>query len=110
MLNETYPGVSVQTDIEILNAVQKSVAPLWHAAATSKMDTAGNPMATIDSSSKVFGTQEFSVVDASSFFLLPPGHPQSLYIPLHRNLLVKLGANNRSASMKSFAKIDFGLR
>lgn len=34
-------------------------------------------MAVVDSKARVFGVNGLRVVDASSFALLPPGHPQS---------------------------------
>jgi choline dehydrogenase len=34
-------------------------------------------MAVIDNNAKVFGVNGLRVVDASSFPILPPGHPQS---------------------------------
>lgn len=36
-----------------------------------------NPMAVIDSHARVIGVQSLRVVDASSFPILPPGHPTS---------------------------------
>lgn len=75
--DEYYPGPVVQTDAEILEAIRKSVAPVWHAAATCKMGKLTDPMAVIDSSAKVYGVRNLRVVDASSFPFLPPGHPQA---------------------------------
>jgi choline dehydrogenase-like flavoprotein len=36
-----------------------------------------DPMAVVDSQARVIGVNKLRVVDASSFALLPPGHPQS---------------------------------
>ncbi|KAL9012168.1 MAG: hypothetical protein Q9173_003049 [Seirophora scorigena] len=74
---EYYPGPSVQTDAEILDAIRQSVAPVWHAASTCKMGKPTDKMAVIDTSMKVYGIKNLRVVDASSFPFLPPGHPQA---------------------------------
>lgn len=49
----------------------------WHAACTCKLGMANDTMAVVDSKARVFGVQKLRVVDASSFALLPPGHPMS---------------------------------
>lgn len=36
-------------------------------------------MVVVDSKVRVIGTKRLRVVDASSFALLPPGHPQSTF-------------------------------
>jgi choline dehydrogenase len=74
---EYYPGADVQTDQQILKAIQKQVMTVWHAACTCKMGKDLDPEAVVDSEAKVFGVSGLRVVDASSFALLPPGHPQS---------------------------------
>ncbi|KAL8647900.1 MAG: hypothetical protein Q9210_005287 [Variospora velana] len=74
---EYYPGPSVQTDAEILQAIRQSVAPVWHAASTCKMGKPTDEMAVIDTSARVYGVKNLRVVDASSFPFLPPGHPQA---------------------------------
>lgn len=75
---EVFPGPAVKTDEEILEAIKRMVAPLWHASATCKMGMENDTMAVIDSSARVFGTRGLRVVDASSFPFLPPGHPQGM--------------------------------
>jgi choline dehydrogenase-like flavoprotein len=74
---EAFPGPEVQTDAEILEAIKNSLMTLWHPACTCKMGTASDPMAVLDSQAKVRGVSGLRVVDASSFPILPPGHPQS---------------------------------
>ncbi|PVH75764.1 GMC oxidoreductase [Cadophora sp. DSE1049] len=74
---EYFPGPAVQTDAQILDTIQKTVMTVWHAACTCKMGRASDPDAVVDSEAKVFGVSGLRVVDASSFALLPPGHPQS---------------------------------
>ncbi|KAL3466531.1 hypothetical protein BJX64DRAFT_274503 [Aspergillus heterothallicus] len=74
---EYLPGVSVQTDEEILDFVKSTVVPVFHAAGTCAMGKESDPMAVVDSTGKVFGVKNLRVVDASIFPTLPPGHPQS---------------------------------
>jgi len=74
---EYYPGPSVQSDTDILQAIQESLAPVWHAAATCKMGKPTDKMAVIDTSMRVHGVHGLRVVDASSFPFLPPGHPEA---------------------------------
>jgi choline dehydrogenase len=50
---------------------------VWHASCTCAMGKKSNPNAVIDSTAKVIGVSNLRVVDASSFPVLPPGHPQS---------------------------------
>ncbi|VBB81475.1 Putative GMC oxidoreductase [Podospora comata] len=74
---EAYPGPGVQSDGEILEAIRNSLMTLWHPACTCKMGREGDPMAVLDSKARVRGVSGLRVVDASSFPILPPGHPQS---------------------------------
>ncbi|KAH8657801.1 choline dehydrogenase [Xylariales sp. PMI_506] len=74
---EYWPGSSISTDEQILAYIQDSLMTVWHAACTCKMGKMSDPMAVIDSAARVFGVQGLRVVDASSFPVLPPGHPQS---------------------------------
>lgn len=41
------------------------------------MGVESDPMAVVDSKGRVFGVSGLRVADASSFALLPPGHPES---------------------------------
>ncbi|KAL8799140.1 MAG: hypothetical protein Q9182_006115 [Xanthomendoza sp. 2 TL-2023] len=74
---ERIPGPAVQTDAEILNYIRRTVAPVWHAAATCKMGHSADRMAVVDGEARVYGVEGLRVVDASSFPFLPPGHPQA---------------------------------
>ncbi|PBP17670.1 GMC oxidoreductase [Diplocarpon rosae] len=74
---EYFPGPAVQTDAQILDTIQKTVQTVWHAACTCKMGKSSDPDAVVDAQARVFGVSGLRVVDASSFALLPPGHPQS---------------------------------
>ena len=86
---EYYPGTSVQTDEQILEFIKNNVMTLWHPAGTCKMGNSTDPLAVIDSQARVRGVTGLRVVDASSFPILPPGHPQSTICEqnsLRRNL------------------------
>lgn len=74
---EYYPGANVTSDAQIREFVKESTRPVFHAACTCKMGKKRDSMAVVDSSARVYGVQGVRVVDASSFPLLPPGHPQS---------------------------------
>lgn len=74
---EYWPGSQVQTDEEILYMIRSNLMTVWHAACTCKMGKSSDPMAVVDSQSRVFGVENLRVVDASAFALLPPCHPQS---------------------------------
>lgn len=49
---EYYPGANVQTDEQILDAIQKQVMTVWHAACTCKMGKASDPEAVVDSEAR----------------------------------------------------------
>lgn len=72
---EAFPGLKVaRTDEEILGVTRNTLATIWHAAGTCRMDKAeGDPMAVVDGKARAIGTQGLRVVDASAFALLPPG-------------------------------------
>lgn len=74
---EFFPGPAVKTDAQILETIRNTLHTVYHASGTCKMGTSEDPTAVVDSAGRVFGTQALRVVDASSFALLPPGHPQS---------------------------------
>ncbi|KAF7189262.1 Patulin synthase [Pseudocercospora fuligena] len=75
---EYFPGTDkVQTDSQILDTIRNTLQTVWHASCTCKMGKASDPMAVVDSRARVFGVTGLRVVDASSFAILPPGHPQS---------------------------------
>jgi choline dehydrogenase len=74
---EYFPGPEVQTDEQILETIRASVMTIFHAACTCKMGAADDPMAVVDSKARVLGVRGLRVVDASSFAMLPPGHPQA---------------------------------
>lgn len=75
--DEYLPGfATVNTDAEILNWVRNNLMTVWHASCTCSMRTK-NQGGVLDSRLRVYGVDALRVVDASSFPILPPGHPQS---------------------------------
>ena len=74
---EAFPGSHIQTDAQIEDIIQKSFSSIFHAACTCSMGRVNDPMAVVDSESRVIGVKGLRVVDASAFPLLPPGHPQA---------------------------------
>ncbi|KFY81567.1 hypothetical protein V500_11297 [Pseudogymnoascus sp. VKM F-4518 (FW-2643)] len=74
-----YPAASKggETDEELLAEVRAGFNTVWHAACTCKMGKKEDKMAVVDVKARVFGVKGLRVVDASSFALLPPGHPVS---------------------------------
>lgn len=49
----------------------------YHASGTCAMGMKNETMAVIDAKARVIGVEGLRVVDASSFPVLPPGHPQA---------------------------------
>ncbi|KAI9654952.1 MAG: hypothetical protein M1821_005705 [Bathelium mastoideum] len=75
---EYYPGHNgTQGDAELLDIIKTGYQTVWHASCTNKMGKTNDPMAVVDSKAQVIGVKNLRVVDASSFPLLPPGHPIS---------------------------------
>ncbi|KAM0271681.1 hypothetical protein ACHAQH_008967 [Verticillium albo-atrum] len=87
---EYFPGPAVQTDAQILKTIRDTVMTVWHAACTCRMGKKDDPMAVVDSDAKVIGVQGLRVVDASSFALLPPGHPQSTVYVLAEKIAAEI--------------------
>jgi choline dehydrogenase len=75
--DEYMPGLEVQSDEAIWEWIQKDAITIWHASSTCKMGRKGDPMAVVDSKTRVYDLQGLRVVDASAFPFLTPGHPQS---------------------------------
>ena len=74
---EYMPGPNVTSDADILAYIEKSSYQNWHASCTCRMGKVDDPMAVVDTHAKVIGVDRLRVVDASSFAVLPPGHPES---------------------------------
>ncbi|KAE9385062.1 alcohol oxidase [Gymnopus androsaceus JB14] len=90
---EYYPGTQYQTNEELTNIIRDSSVMLWHASATCKMGALNDPLAVVDTHAQVIGVQKLQVVDASSFPILPPGHPQSMVFLLSDALAEKIADN-----------------
>jgi len=74
---EYAPGENITSDEDILQYIMASSYQNWHASCTCRMGKIDDPLAVVDSRARVIGVQRLRVVDASSFALLPPGHPES---------------------------------
>jgi choline dehydrogenase len=73
--DETFPGLDVASDEDILALAQKQIFPSHHGSCTCKMGKESDSMAVLDSQARVYGLKNLRVVDASSFPVLPPGAP-----------------------------------
>ncbi|XP_072179596.1 choline dehydrogenase, mitochondrial-like [Diadema setosum] len=62
---ELQPGPSVQTDAEIDAFIRANAISAYHPSCTCKMGSEDDPMAVVDSSTRVFGVENLRVVDAS---------------------------------------------
>lgn len=87
VIEEFMPGANVTSDEDILNYIMSTAYQNWHASCTCRMGRVDDPMAVVDTHAKVIGVQGLRVVDASSFAVLPPGHPQSTVCKLEREAL-----------------------
>ncbi|KAI9618180.1 hypothetical protein H4Q26_012528 [Puccinia striiformis f. sp. tritici PST-130] len=74
ILNEHYPGPSVQTDAEWLKSVKSRVRTEYHPIGTSSM-MPQNQAGVVDPQLKVYGTQNLRVVDASVLPIQIGAHP-----------------------------------
>lgn len=90
---ETFPGLDVASDDQILASIKQNLMTVWHAASTNRMaNNAQNGV--LDSNFRVFGVDGLRVVDASSFPRLLPGHPQAVcYMIAERAADIILAAN-----------------
>lgn len=91
---EYFPGSSVSTDAQILQNIRDTVMTVWHASCTCRMGKADDPTAVVDKDARVIGVNGVRVVDASSFALLPPGHPQSTVYVLAEKIAAQILAGN----------------
>lgn len=72
---EVYPGLQVDSDAQILAAIQKQAFPVSHGSCTCAMGPPTNKQAVVDGLGRVYGVHGLRVVDASIFPVLPPGTP-----------------------------------
>ncbi|KAI4864081.1 putative glucose-methanol-choline oxidoreductase [Hypoxylon rubiginosum] len=91
--DEAFPGNNVTTDAEIETAVRTDFETVWHAACTCAMGKADDTNAVVDSQARVIGVQNLRVVDASSFPILVPGHPQSTIYGLAEKIACDISGN-----------------
>ncbi|PQE14616.1 choline dehydrogenase protein [Rutstroemia sp. NJR-2017a BVV2] len=77
---ESYSGIDVASDADILSHIMKTTCPIWHASSSCKMGTSNDSMAVVDSQARVFGVTGLRVVDSSAFPFLIPGHPQATHL------------------------------
>ncbi|AEO67488.1 341e151e-c8f5-48a2-a6b5-f6e4095bcee6 [Thermothielavioides terrestris] len=91
---EVKPGVSVQTDAQILDYVRENAIPIWHACATNAMGTNASAGAVVDWRAKVFGVDGLRVVDASALPFALPGHPQATIYAFAEKIAASILAGN----------------
>lgn len=77
VVKEATSGSDLTSDEAILKFIMANSYQNWHASCTCRMGKRDDSMAVVDSRARVIGVHGLRVVDASSFALLPPGHPQS---------------------------------
>ncbi|KAL8765549.1 MAG: hypothetical protein Q9209_007420 [Squamulea sp. 1 TL-2023] len=90
---EAFPGLQVQSDAQIEDIIKRSMNTIYHAACTCAMGRANDTMAVVDTQGRVFGVKGLRVVDASSFPLLPPGHPQATVYALAEKIACDISGN-----------------
>jgi choline dehydrogenase len=76
-LEETVPGLDVQTDEQILDAFARMGGPAYHAAGTCRMGADDDSV--VDPQTRVRGVQNLNVVDLSVFPILTSGNT---YVPV----------------------------
>ncbi|TVY83212.1 Versicolorin B synthase [Lachnellula suecica] len=91
---EFSPGAAVTSDAAILAVIEASATSISHAAGTCKMGKSTDSLAVVDNHAKVFGVTGLRVVDASTFPLLPPGHPQGTVYALAEKIAADILAGN----------------
>ncbi|KAI1100590.1 putative GMC oxidoreductase [Jackrogersella minutella] len=91
--DESYPGLSTQTDTEILEVIKKSFNTIYHGASTCAMGPEDDEMAVVDNAGRVIGVQGLRVVDASAFPLLPPGHPMATVYAFAEKMACEISGN-----------------
>lgn len=98
--DEYFPGMEHATDEQILDVIRNTVMTIYHAACTCKMGLREDSMAVLDSKARVYGVEGLRVVDASSFPILVPGHPQSTVCTSFAHLKMILANQYRYACRK----------
>jgi choline dehydrogenase len=75
--DETFPGPQVASDDQIHEIIKQSYNTIYHGACTCAMGKKNDRLAVVDTKARVYGVKGLRVADASSFPILPPGHPQA---------------------------------
>ncbi|KAK4640614.1 hypothetical protein QC761_601080 [Podospora bellae-mahoneyi] len=96
---EYFPGPDVKTDAQILAVIRNTVQTIWHASCTCRMGKRDDRWAVVDKEAKVIGVDGLRVVDASSFALLPPGHPQSTVYVLAEKIAAEILRKNHGKTI-----------
>jgi choline dehydrogenase len=114
LIQEYAPGANVTSDEQILDYIMASSYQNWHASCTCRMGKVDDPTAVVDSQGRVIGVHGLRVADASSFALLPPGHPQStvceyFFALRERTELVLIEVHVRRPSGKDRSRYPSGL-
>ncbi|KAL8784755.1 MAG: hypothetical protein Q9213_003786 [Squamulea squamosa] len=91
--DEAFPGLQVQSDAQIEDIIKKSMNTIFHAACTCAMGRVNDTIAVVDTQGRVFGVKRLRVVDARSFPLLPPGHPQATVYALAEKIACDVSGN-----------------
>jgi choline dehydrogenase len=65
MASETWPGVTVESDAELLDYARERGSTLYHPVGTAQMGRDDDPMAVVDPQLRVRGVSGLRVVDAS---------------------------------------------
>ena len=73
VVNETYPGLQVQSDDDILTAIQTVAHPIYQASGTCAMKALADD-GVVDPSLRVYGVENLRVVDASIMPIISSGN------------------------------------
>src|SRR5262249_14934807 len=69
--HETFPGLDVSSDEDILSWAREYGASVWHLIGTARMGPASDPTSVVDDQLRVHGMEGLRVVDASIMPSMP---------------------------------------
>jgi choline dehydrogenase len=75
--DESFPGPQVASVDQSHEIIKQSYNTIYHDTCTCAMGEKNDSMAVVDTEARVYGVKGLRVADASSFPILPPGHPQA---------------------------------